>query len=108
MTGNDIVKQMAACVKDRAYVAEKLLRDMTNPEAYLEYEGRVRQHRRRLERFRSEAHVRFNGVQMSLADAEDLESAYETLEQLGFRNPIVVEELREIIIEGYKLPADED
>lgn len=108
MTGNDILKGMVRAVKARGAIAHALLDGRGAPDSYLEAEAHVRMWRRSLERFRLEAHVRFDEKQMTLADAEDLESAYETLEQLGYRNARVVETLRDVIRAGYELPYVED
>lgn len=108
MTGEDIRRGMVAAVGGRANAAGDLLAGRTNPGVFLQAEAHVRLWRRRLERFRLESYVRFNGEQLSLADAEDLESAYETLSQLHYENAPVVGALREVIAEGYRLPFDED
>lgn len=107
-TGEGIRKAMADAIKARGFVASELLAGRTTPIEYLLTESRVRVARRNLERFRLESFVRFNGSQMTLADAEDLESAYETLAQLGYNNPRVVDTLRDVIEAGYRLPFDED
>jgi len=108
MTGEDIRRGMAAAVDGRANAARDLLAGRTNPGVFLQAEAHVRLWRRRLERFRLESYVRFNGAQLSLADAEDLESAYETLSQLNYANGHVTSALRAVIDEGYLLPFDED
>jgi len=107
-TGEGIRKALADAVKSRGRVATELLARRTTPDEYLLIEGCVRAARRNLERFRLESYVRFNGCQMTLADAEDMESAYETLAQLGYTNPRVVDTLRDVIEAGYRLPFDED
>lgn len=106
MNGQNICASMGNAVKERGRVAIALVSGEASPAEYLEAEADVRKWRRALERFRLESYVRFNGEQMPLADAEDLESAYETLEHLGFTNARVVETLRGVIEEGYKLPYD--
>ncbi len=108
MTGEDIRRGIADAVGGRANGAKALLAGETNPGVFLQAEAHVRAWRRKLERFRLESHVRFNGEQMCLADAEDLELAYERLAQLGYRNDPVAASLRGVIEEGYRLPFDED
>lgn len=108
MTGREIQQRMAEAVRIRAEVATRLLSAEAIPDEYLRAEAVVRAERRKLERFKLEAHVRFNGAQMTLADAEDLESAHATLSALGYRNASVGDGLRKVIVEGYRLPYDDD
>ena len=104
MNGKDLVNEIArlGAARDKALV--DALGTSGFPDVYLEHDTRVRYVRRRIERFRLEAHVRFRGTQMSIADAEDLLHAYGTLNKMG--GSCDVEGLRGVIDRGYLLPAD--
>lgn len=106
MTGYDILEKIAFYIHDRGSVYGEVLAERLPSAEYLAAEAKVMRFRRLLERFKLEAHVRVDGVQVSLADAEDMESAYATLAADGLgpaRN-----DLRPIIEAAYKLPLDDD
>lgn len=100
-TGEDLKREL-----EKMYVGQAQL--LLVPYLYIAFEKKVNEKRRLLDRFRLEAFIRFDGEQMCLASAENLLFAYETLEQLSYRDDEKVEALRTAIEEGYKLPLDED
>jgi len=106
VTGKDLLETLVALVDARAADTGALLGRMALQDRFLQHEEKIRATRRRLDRFRLEAHVRWEGKQMSLADAEDLLHAYGQLVALGCACD--VEGLEEVVARGYALPADED
>lgn len=107
MTGNEILERMTKAVDDRSSAVDRLLKGAAAPAGFLDADREVSAWRRKLERFRLESHVRFNGEQMTLASAEDLLLAYETLSQLNYENGLVLDALRKVVEEGYRLPYDD-
>jgi hypothetical protein len=104
--GKDLLDEMVDRINDRAEAVTEALGTPSLRDVFLDHDARVRPLRRRLDRFRLEAHVRWEGKQMSLADAEDLLHAYGTL--IGMGVACDVEGLQGVIERGYFLPADEE
>ncbi len=104
MNGKDLINELERLSAARDKATVDALGTPSFQNVYLNYDANVSAARRRIERFRLEAHVRFRGKQMSLADAEDLLHAYGTLNKMG--GSCDVEELQGVIDRGYLLPAD--
>lgn len=106
MIGKDLIAEMADMISARAEAVTAALGTDALRDVFLDHDARIRRVRRQIDRFRLEAHVRWGGKQMSLADAEDLLHAYGSL--IGMGVSCDVEGLQGVIERGYYLPADEE